>query len=134
MTNSLTKDQMLAMDDRPIESVDVPEWGDSVFLKVMSGTERDAFEASNLRRTGKTFEPNLANVRAKLLVRCICSEDGQRLFADTDAGALGQKSAAALDRLYEAAARMNGITDADIEELEGNSGTGGGASDGSGSA
>jgi len=113
----LDRDTILAAQDLPMESLNVPEWGGTVHVRVMTGAERDAFEASLIAGGGKT---NVANVRARLAVLCICDESGQRLFGDDDVTPLGQKSAAALDRIFTVAQRINHIGAHDIEDLAGN--------------
>lgn len=96
------RDEILAVSDRTIESVEVPEWGRSVRLKTMSGDLRDAFDTFMSQNKRDTF-------RAALLVRCICDANGERLFKDEDADALNKKSAAALERLFQKAWTMNGL-------------------------
>jgi hypothetical protein len=87
----------------------------------MSGTERDAFEQSIIEgKTAKGGKANMVNVRAKLAVRVLVDDKGNRLFADSDAGLLGSKSGKALDRVFEVAQRLCGIGDKDVQELEGN--------------
>ena len=66
MSNLLTRDTMLSASDIEIELVEVPEWGGHVFVKGMSGTERDQFEASITEQRGKDARVNMANIRAKL--------------------------------------------------------------------
>jgi hypothetical protein len=117
MGTFLTRDAILGAEDLGTEIVDVGEWGGSVTVRGMTGKERDAFEASILERRGKRMVPNTANVRAKLVARCCLDENGDRLFTDSDAEALGAKSGAAIDRVYEVAARLSGMTDEDIDEL-----------------
>ena len=117
MGTVLTRDAILGAEDLGTEIVDVAEWGGSVTVRGMTGKERDAFEASILERRGKRMVPNTANVRAKLVARCCLDENGDRLFTDADAEALGAKSGAAIDRVYEVAARLSGMTDEDIDEL-----------------
>lgn len=116
----LNKDAIFAAADMPTEAVACPEWGGTVHVRTMSGTERDAFEASMLDAKGKGVS-NLANIRARLLVRTLCDEGGNRLFADADADALGTKSAKVLDRLFDVAQRVNGLGAKDVEALQGNS-------------
>jgi len=116
---NLTKKQILSADDLPKEKVEVPEWGGHVFVRTLTGAERDRFEQTLL--DGKNV--NMANVRARLVVLTAIGDDGKRIFADTDANALGEKSASALDRVYGVAQRLNGLTAADVEDLAKNSGT-----------
>ena len=42
----LTRDQILQANDLVTETVEVPEWGGSVFVKSLTGVERDQFEAA----------------------------------------------------------------------------------------
>ena len=102
----LSRDDILKAADNEPEEVDVPEWGGSVLVRGMTGRERDAFEVSLMQpgRGGrKVLDP--ANVRAKLVARCVVDDDGGRLFTDADVAELGGKSAAAVDRVYAVAAR-----------------------------
>jgi hypothetical protein len=70
------------------------------------------------------FRQTLHNVRAKLVVRSVVDEDGNRVFRDQDAPALGEKSAAVLDKLYDVASRLSKVTQEDVEELAKNSAAG----------
>ena len=114
---SLSKDAILKADDLPRELVQVPEWGGTVWVRTMTGAERDAFEASV---AASADTPNLTNIRARLAVLCVVDDKGKRLFADADAEALGGKSAAALSRVFEAGQKLNGLTDSDVSDLEKN--------------
>ena len=102
--NILSKDAILAADDLPRETVNVPEWGGEVLVRTMSGTDRDAFEASLLEKDGR-----MENVRARLVALTLCDLQGDRLFDDSEIAALGRKSARALDRVFSVAQRLNGI-------------------------
>jgi hypothetical protein len=118
----ITKQQILAATNLPIEPVDVPEWGGTVHVRTMSGTERDAFEQTMiaLKAGGGKGATDLSNIRARLAVRTLCDADGTRLFIDDDAEALGQTSGRALDRVFGVAQRLNGMTAEDVKELVGN--------------
>ena len=117
----LTKAQILGVADLVHEDVDVPEWGGTVRVQMLTGAERDAFEQEIVTRQGKRVQMNLANVRARLVALCLVDEEGQRVFGESDVKALGRKSALALNRVFEVAQRINGLTEQDIEELAGNS-------------
>ncbi len=107
----LGRDQILTAQDLPTVDVDVPEWGGTVRVRMMTGGERDAFEAGTITRHGKKIEQNLVNIRARLVALCVVDEKGQRLFSEADAAALGQKSAAALNRVFNAAQQLNALTE-----------------------
>lgn len=113
----LTRDDILRADDIQAEIVDVPEWGGQVRVKGLSGTERDRFEQDSIDQRGKANKLNLANIRARLLVLCLVDEQGNRLFQRSDIDLLGQKSAVALNRVFEAARRLSGLNQEDVDEL-----------------
>lgn len=105
------------------EFVDVPEWGLRVRIRELMGSDRDAYEASivGTRISGKKNAPrelNLLNARARLVARALVDEKGNRLYQDNEAGLLGRKPAAGLERIYDAVRKLSGITDADEKELE----------------
>jgi hypothetical protein len=114
---TLTRNEILKANDLDRELVPVPEWGGDVYVRAMSGAERDKFESSLTINRGKNSTMNLANIRAKLAAMSICDESGKRLFDEADIQALGQKSAAALQRVFVVAQRLSGIGDDAVQEL-----------------
>ena len=111
----LTKSQILAANDKKMIEVDLSadgEWGGSVMIRVMSGSERDRFE-SDFVGGNKSVE----NVRAKLVAKCVCDSEGVRLFSEEEVPQLGEKSAAVLDKLFSACMKHNRFTKEDVDEL-----------------
>ena len=105
-----------------------PEWDGTVTLQGLTGTQRDAFEASCRQVMpavgGRQPEvvARLENVRAKLLVKCIIDpETGERVFTEQQINALGEKSGKVLDRLFEKASELSGLSEEDVEDLAKNS-------------
>ncbi len=121
----LTAAQILERDDAQYEDVPVPEWGGSVRLRSLSGTERDAFAKSITRVTGKgkgeATEIITEGMQAKLVARSAVDDKGARLFTDEQAEALGKKSAAVLDRLFMAAQRLSALTQDEVDKKAGES-------------
>ena len=118
----LNKKQILSADDLQKELIPVPEWGGEVYVRGMSGQERDEFEASIVQMRAGQEAPqalNMKNVRAKLASLTICDETGKRLFSENDIGELGKKSASALQRVFEVAQRLSGLGDDAVAELAG---------------
>ncbi|MCE7550907.1 phage tail assembly chaperone [Streptomyces thermodiastaticus] len=118
----LSAEQILDADDLPWEDVEVPEWGGTVRVRGMSGTDRDRFEAAMLSKDMRSVskESALERYRARLAAACIVDENGQRMFrSDAEIKRLGEKSAQALQRVCDVASRLSGLTDADQEELLG---------------
>lgn len=119
----LSREMILAAEDLPMERVDVPEWGGFVYVRTLTGEERDRYEDGCFVGIGRKRAYTLRNVRARLAVLAVCDETGGRLFTDIDVGSLGAKGAAALDRVFEVAQRLSGVSDGDVEDLAKNSGT-----------
>jgi hypothetical protein len=113
----LDKAAILAAQDLPTQTVTVPEWGGDVTVRSMTGADRDQYEQALLAQRGPDGKTNMMNVRARLAAFCMVDADGKRLFADEDIAALGSKSAAALDRVFAAASKLNGIGQKDVEAL-----------------
>jgi hypothetical protein len=114
---ALTRETILAAQDLPAKSVAVPEWGGEVLVRSMTGAERDLYEQALMAARTANGKFNIANVRARLVAFCAVDEAGKRLFEDADIEALGAKSAAALDRVFAAAAALNGIGEKDVQAL-----------------
>jgi hypothetical protein len=105
-----------------------PHLGGKVLVRALSATERDAFEASLVIMRGKERKITTANIRAKLCALAIIdpvfySLNGEvrRAFDDEQIIALGEVDAGELSKIYDKAAELSGISEADVEELAGNS-------------
>lgn len=108
--------QILSKVDLVTEAVPCPEWGCTVYVRVMDGTARDAFDAGNLIiGDDNKMEPNFANMRARLCALTMCRKDGTLLFGVDDVEAIGGKSAVALERVYTVARRLNKLNKEDTD-------------------
>lgn len=116
MTGFLSREAILAASDYKVEVVDVPEWGGQVKVKGLTGRERDEFEAGMFVRRGREMVRDTANLRARLVVLTALDEAGNPLFQRDDVKELGEKAGSALDRIYEAAAKLSGIMESDLED------------------
>ena len=63
----LSASQIISADDAKIEAIEVPEWGGTVYVKTLRGTDRDAFEESLSKEKDKPF-------RSRFLVMTLCDE------------------------------------------------------------
>lgn len=111
----LTKTDIFAAKHLPAEEVDVPEWGGTVFVRGMTGSERDLYEASLYVDRGGEATFDNANSTAKALVKCIVDAEGNRVFDDRDANELGSQPAAALMRIWRVARRLSGLGPEDVK-------------------
>jgi hypothetical protein len=108
---ALSKTAILAAKDvRLSDAIPVPEWKGDVFVKTLSGLERDAFEESYAEQKMKSF-------RVRFLVLTLCDDSGERLFSDDDTDALGKKSSVVINRLFEKAWAHNAFTQEAVEGL-----------------
>jgi len=112
----LSKDAILGARDIQTEDVDVPEWGGTVRVAVMSGLARDNFIA--MQEGGKQ---TYSQFQARIIVVTAVDEAGQPLFTVEDIDALRAKSKAVLDRLTDVAVRINKMEVQAVEEAGKNS-------------
>lgn len=110
---ALNREDIIACKDRKIVTVDVPEWGGTVHVRGMSGEERNSYEM--LLYAKETID--YSNVTARLLVRCICDDKGNRIFSDDDDKMLGAKDANVLYRLAETAKQLSGLSTTAQEDI-----------------
>lgn len=117
----LSKNDILAASDFATEEVFVPQWGGSVFVRTLSGRERDEFESSTVKMKNGKQEPDMVNFRARFVALCVVDEQGQRLFKTrAEIDMLGSKSVAALQLLFNKAQELNSMSEDDVEELTSN--------------
>ena|SRR5579864_560478 len=127
MGSYLGRDAILKAAALRTEEVHVPEWidaatgSDTVLVRELRGRERDEWEGSLTVQRGKQMVPDTANMRAKLAARAIVGEDGEPLFTQQDVAALGELSAAALDRVFDVASRLSGLGASSVEDASKNS-------------
>ncbi len=123
----LDKAKLLEKEVLQIEKVDLGN-DEFVFVRQMTGRERDRFERSMLKpvkdRQGNImkYAQNIDDFRAKLVVNVICDEAGNNLLDPGDFEALSKNmSAAKLEKLVDVAQKLNKISEADKEALTKNS-------------
>jgi hypothetical protein len=108
----LTADGIFAANDQNLIPVEVKEWGGTVYVRVMSVGEMEAYQREFAEKKEK-----MDLWRPKLLVRCICDKDGKALFTHDQVEKLGTKSVKVMSRLFDLAMRHNAVTNEDVEAL-----------------
>ena len=94
-----------------------------VCIREMSGHERGNFESllytiSSNKKGEITTEKHLEDFRAKLAVCTVCDENGKLLLTPKDYAQLSRNmSAFRLEKIADAASKLNAITEADKEAL-----------------
>ena len=127
MGNLLNRMALLAKEKLETEKVEF-ENGDFVYVRQMTGHERDMFEESMIRKNKDTkgnvlsMETVLSDFRAKLASIVLCDEDGKSLLDIKDYLTLSSNmSAKRLEAITNVAQRLNAITEQDKEEIVKNS-------------
>lgn len=114
---ALSRDAIFSAQDIRLERVEVPEWGGALYIRVITGGERDEFEATLHDARGKLKRDN---IRARVVALAACSKDGAPLFVEPgDVDRLAGKSAAVLDRVFTAAMKLNGMLKEEVDSLAG---------------
>ena len=108
--SGLSASQILAANDTKVEPVDVPEWGGTVYVRVLRGTDRDQFEEWVNKEKDKA-------VRCRFLVVSLCDDQGKLLFTPDQVAALGEKSGDVLARVFDKAWDINYLSAKSVDEL-----------------
>lgn len=115
----LTKAHILAADDKPRATIEVPEWGGMVTIRSLSGTQMTRL----LSDYDKAKKNTGSQYRLQITVAAwsmIDPDTGERLFSDNEIHELAERSSAALKIVFDAASEHNGLTPEAQEEIAGN--------------
>jgi len=118
----LDRKKLLQKEKLEIVQVDLGK-NEFVFVRQMTGRERDQFERSLIREVKDVkgnldYVRSLEDFRAKLAVNTLCDESGKALLLPGDVSTLSQNmSAFRLEKIVNAAQKLNAITEADKEAL-----------------
>jgi hypothetical protein len=102
-------------DAEAIREVVVPEWGITLRVRGLTAGERDRYELALREQKDRRVS---RNIRGLLVALSVVDDDGKRVFKNADAVELSKLPAGPVDRLFEAAAELSGLTPKDQEELE----------------
>jgi hypothetical protein len=123
----LKREDLLKKDTLEIKKVDLGN-DEFVFVTQMTGRQRDNFEQSLLKKirdkkgTITSYEQNTEDFRAKLAVVTVCDETGKLIFEPNDYSLLSQQiGIVKLEKIVDAAQKLNAISEEDKEDLVKNS-------------
>ena len=105
----LSKNAILAHDDKDIKRISVPEWGGEVCIRVLNGEERARFESIFTEKKEDLF-------KVRFVACSLCDEDGSRLFKDDEVEALAEKSSRVINRLFDACWEHSCLASASVDE------------------
>jgi hypothetical protein len=118
---ALTRDAMLAPIEVPREEVELPELGGSVWIKGMTASDRSKFEREFQTSSGKRSKRRMDEIRERLVIACVCNEDGTLLLTERDIEAIGRQPIGVIERIVDVAQRLCGMSNADVEAMAKNS-------------
>lgn len=123
---SLTIQSIQQVNDIETKDIEIPEWGGTMCFRLLSGSQRDEYEAfAMMRRKKGVLDPR--GLKARLVAMCAIDENGQPFFPNVNEAValLNSKSGKVVDRLYDELTLFNGFRSETKEEdmldvLEGN--------------
>ena len=112
------RERILASDDIPVEVIDVPEWGEKVELRGLTGLQRS-----------ELLQPVAGAERVELSVmywRCVLlgafdPDTGAPVFTESDQDAAMGKSGLAIDRIATKVMKLSGLSNENLGEGRGDS-------------
>ena len=107
-----TAAEILAFQDRVYLTVDCPEWVTSIRIGCMTVALKEAWSAE----TRALVESDSALAAALLIVHTAVDGEGKPLFTREQAAQLRDKSAVVIERLGEAAFKVNKLRRIDLDE------------------
>ena len=126
----LTKEQILAVNDRLYRDIEVPEWavngiGEKVLVRIAGLTAKAASDFStklvSLDDKGNVKELKMGNFLAELLsLTLVNPETFEPLFSQENVEALGKKSASVMKRLGDIAMELSGLNEKAVKDAEKN--------------
>lgn len=118
--STLTKQQILAAQDRQTRELHVPAWGGIVRLRSLTAAEWEGFAQLCRDRTAKGPGFDIRGIRARLLILSVVDDAGQLVFGPEDLPELERKSSGILELLWNECRDLNALSDEAIEEIRGN--------------
>lgn len=100
-----------------LEAVEVPEWGLTVQVRELTAGQRDKFEGEQVSAQGMA---KYKNFRARLVVLTACKPGGELLFREDQVDDVASLPASGVDKVFDAACRLNRLLKEDVESLEKN--------------
>lgn len=100
-----------------------PELSGAVYrVRALSAAEKSDFDGQFLSKKGELLPGRVKHIRLLLLIETVVDETGAPLFTRDDLSALQAVDAGLIELLVNKAQELNRFTEADIEDLEKNSG------------
>lgn len=114
---SISREQLLKPVPRAFAVVEVPELGAAASVRVqsLSAVERGAWEKVTYA-AGQTVD--MTNYRLQLCKVCVVDDEGVPLLEESDLPAFGAQPSAVVERVFQAAAKLNGLLGSNVDAIE----------------
>ena len=104
------RELILQVNDTPLEPIEIREWGCTVYIKALTGTQRNQLLKDIQKKTGSMYGYAMAS--------SLCDQDGKQLFTIEDIDALNEKNGKVLERLASYIVKLNAIFGEAIDEAK----------------
>jgi len=91
---------------KPRRLTEVPEWGDDVYVRVLSAQDQ-----ADLVDAGPPKE-----LPVRVLLHSLVDQDGNRLLSEDDFAALAKQDFPRIQRAFAAATQLNALTQEEVDE------------------
>ena len=115
---ALTREQILAAEDLPQEEVEV--WGGTVLVRALTAAEFHKLTRESDRKA-KTPDALESMFALHLVAACVIDDAGKQIFTRDDVQALADKGWPAVQKVFTACLRLNGLGEDVVKGLAGNS-------------
>jgi hypothetical protein len=95
--------------------LDVPLWGYRVYIRELTGAERDKYEGERVQIRKGGVNIDSTDTRAKLVAMGLVDADGKRVFELKDVPLITKLGAAGLDFVAEAISKLSGLKTSDAD-------------------
>lgn len=112
----LNRETILGAQDLKTIDVDVAEWGGTIRLRMLTAGER--FAVNDSASVGGEFNPS--RFQTALIESTAVNDNGTPMFQPGDAAALAGKSSSAIELVFSAAAKLNGLVAKSADAAEKN--------------
>lgn len=110
------RETLAALAERKIICLEEEGWPGPLFIREMTGRERDAYEEWLIKADGSI---NRDDYRARFAMAVMCDEGGERLPAE-DLELLGAVASSVLDVVVARARKLNWLGETGLEAAKGN--------------
>lgn len=116
MSDFLSRDEILSVEDYVTDVVDAHEWGGKVRVRSLEASHRARIESTTyeVNRAGKGYE-KITDMAVKVVIWGCINEKGDRLFSDADLKALMKKNPAPIERIENRILELSGLKQGAVE-------------------